>query len=664
MAKKKLKSELIQESDLTENLKLKKATHISSTNAFSINNFSLQAVIIAVLGLIFYFNTFSHEYAHDDGIVIVKNEYVYSGFEGIPKILSKDAYDSYYTRLNAQNQLSGGRYRPLSIVTFAIEQQLFGSNKIDINNIAATYGVIGPEDANIVHVMHIRHVVNVLLYMLSVVVLLYFLRTIVFPDAPIIAFLAALLFTIHPLHTEVVANAKSRDEIMSLLFICLTFIYAYRYKTDNKILTLLISLLCFFLALLSKEYAVTVLVLLPLMLYLFKGYSIPKSLQAVLPFLLVFIGYMMIRMSIVSMNGEGDDNEILNNPYAFVTTGSQKIATEIATMLNYIKLLIFPHPLSADYSYNQIPYKDFTNPIVWLSILMHLGLIVWGIILFKKRHVLCFAVAFYLLHLALVCNLIFNIGATMGERLIYHSSVGFTIIVAYLLYKGYEKIKPASVATGSLAVFVSIIVVLSGFKTITRNADWKNDHTLFLKDVQTAPNSVLTNADAGACYIGMSDLPENKNKRTDLLNKAIVHLDKAIALHPKFTTGYLNRGVAYYGLGDIDKAKNDWQLLKQYFPSYPTLPYLDSLLGAYYLKNGWEQYGKIGKFDSAVLEFKKGLEVEPSNVDLWYNMGGAYYTMNQYDKAMEAWQKALQLKPDRADIQNAYGSLKAMIGNK
>src|ERR1041384_3330370 len=80
---------------------------------WSLYDFKLQAVIVALLAVIFYFNSFFNENAHDDGIVIVKNEYVQEGFAGIPDILTKDAYDSYYRQLNTTNQLQGGRYRPL-----------------------------------------------------------------------------------------------------------------------------------------------------------------------------------------------------------------------------------------------------------------------------------------------------------------------------------------------------------------------------------------------------------------------------------------------------------------------------------------------------------------------------------------------------------------------
>ncbi|MCE9537844.1 MAG: hypothetical protein K8R85_01320 [Bacteroidetes bacterium] len=167
-------------------------------------SFKIQALILVVLGFILYSNSFTNEYALDDGIVIQKNDYVQRGIRGIPKILSTDAYDSFYRQMHAKQQLSGGRYRPLSVVTFAIEQELFGSKEKEKP----------AEDA-----AFIRHVLNVVFYIISILVLLYFLRNFIFKENPLIAFIACLIFLIHPIHTEVVANVKSRDEILSFLFI-------------------------------------------------------------------------------------------------------------------------------------------------------------------------------------------------------------------------------------------------------------------------------------------------------------------------------------------------------------------------------------------------------------------------------------------------------------
>src|SRR5204863_2298118 len=118
-----------------------------------------QCLVLAGLGLILYANTFTNLYAFDDGIVIQKNQSVQEGLAGIPKIFASDVYASFYAQMGVEQQLSGGRYRPLSIATFALEQQLFGSKK-------------SVKPAN--DIAMVRHIVNVALYILSIVLLLYF----------------------------------------------------------------------------------------------------------------------------------------------------------------------------------------------------------------------------------------------------------------------------------------------------------------------------------------------------------------------------------------------------------------------------------------------------------------------------------------------------------
>ncbi len=624
-----------------------------------------QAIIVSIVAFVFYFNSFFNEYAHDDGIVIVKNEYVQEGFAGIPKILTRDAYDSYYRQLNTTNQLHGGRYRPLSIVTFAIEQQFFGpvpEDQIDSvmkQNVA--YGMRGPQEQKLVNDMHVRHIINVLWYMLCVVALLYLLRYIVFKSNPMMAFVAAILFTIHPIHTEVVANVKSRDEIMSLLFMCLTFIFAFKYEEGKKIKMLIAALVSYFLAFLSKEYAITLVVLLPLSLYIFNKSSIQQSIKAFLPFVGVIVVYMLLRHNTSVEASSGSDNEVLNNPYLFATP-MEKIATEIATSLNYLKLLIFPHPLSADYSYDSIPYKDFSNPLVWLSTIVHGGMVAAMFMLFPRRQkdslatdlrgVLCFAIAFYLLHLALVCNIFFDIGATMGERLIYHSSVGFAIAVGYFLSTVANKMKDQAVAQKALAGIMVVIILLAGYTTIARNADWKNDNTLFSADIKTVPNSVLVCANVGAADITLADYAKDSTEKNAYLDTAIVLLNHALSIHHKFVAAYLNRGIAYYKLGKIDEAKANMDSVKFLYPSYPTLPEMYKLIGDYYSKEGWDKYGQYGKYPEAEAEFKKGLAIDPANADLWYNLGGAYFSNKQFPEAVGAFQQALKIKPDYVQARN------------
>ena len=607
---------------------------------FSILNFRTQAIILAIIGFLFYCNTFSHESAFDDRMAITDNEYVQRGFAGIPDILTKDAYQSYLDHKNGSNQLAGGRYRPLSLISFAIEQQFMGTAGDNEDNTT--------KEARLASEMHARHVVNVLLYMLSSVVLLYFLQTIVFPDKPIIAFVAALIFTIHPIHTEVVANVKSRDEILSVLFICLTFIKAFRYKETLKIRDLVLASVFFFMALLSKEYAVTLLLLLPLSFYYFKNEPFGYSIKTALPYLIPVGIYLLLRFNAVTTAEAGAEQNVMNNPYLYATTG-QRLASEILVLLDYLELLIYPNTLVSDYSYNQIPYSNFSNLVVWLSIAVHCSLAILMFIFIRKRHVLGFAIAFYLINLVIVSNFLFSIGAPMGERLIYHSSIGFAMAAGYLVYTGFGQFKsPAKIKFGLRGIMV-ILVIASAFKTVDRNKDWRNDTTLFLADVIKSPNSVLVNNNAAAACMSNAKLnAKDIPVRNEWFERAINYFDKALTIYPKYTQARMNRGLCYFNMGKPDMALPDWVSVRKENPDQQNLSKYLEVAGKYFFSQGMK-YRSVNKIDSAILAFRMSTEATPKSMEPWYQLGNAFFESGNYCGAKEALQKALQIAPNNSD---------------
>jgi tetratricopeptide (TPR) repeat protein len=616
------------------------ATFPASANSFfSFTSFNFQAIMLAFLGLLFYANTFTHESAFDDRMAITGNEYVQRGISGIPDILTHDAYQSYLEQRGGGNQLSGGRYRPLSLITFAIEQQVLGVNDETVVSSDAREELAAQQ-------MHTRHVMNVLLYILSVIALFYLFKQVIFPSQPLPAFIGAMLFLIHPVHTEVVANVKSRDEILSVLFIALTFINVFQYQVANRTKNLVLACLFFFLALLSKEYAVTLIVLLPLSIYIVLGRSVNASVRSVLPFLVPLGLYLLMRFAATSGPAEGAEQNVMNNPYLYATV-SQKVATELLVLLYYIKLLFFPYPLVADYSYSQIAYTDFSNPLVWCSLVLHLAIIVAAIWLIRRRHILGFAFAIYMLNLLLISNLFFSIGAPMGERLIYHSSIGFAITIAYMLNAVAARMKPSPISRGALATLLVAVAVLSGFKTISRNKDWKNDSTLFLKDVHTVPNSALVNNNAAAACMAVAKKEKaNKVTRDKWFQQAIAYLDKVIAIDPNHINARSNRGLCYFNMGYPDKALPDWVLVRKAEPADPRVNQYLSILAKYYFNQGLH-YGMLaGKQDSAIVAFQKGTMINPGDAFMWHNLSIASYLHGSLNEAKMAAGKALALAPN------------------
>ena len=602
-------------------------------------SFKAQALILVIIGFVFYANSFSNEYALDDGIVIQNNDYVQDGFRGIPKILSTDAYESFYRHMGAKQQLSGGRYRPLSVVTFAIEQQIFGSN-----------AEVKPLD----DAAFIRHFMNVVYYIMSVVFLLSFLRNYIFKENQLAAFVTCLIFLVHPMHTEVIANAKSRDEILSFLFIILTFISVFKYREKKTIGHLLFGLLFYFLALLSKEYGITLLILIPMLLFIVLKETFVRSILATLPFVFIAVVYLLIRYNIVGAGAKFENPDVLNNPYLYASK-PEKLATKIDVLLRYMKLLFYPSPLSSDYSYSTIPFANFSSSAVWGSIILHLSLVAAAIVLFFRRNILSFAITFYLLHLFLISNLIFNVGATMGERMVYHSSFGFAIVIAFFTTWMLQKITSSQTKKTVGLLLGCLLVLWCGAKTISRNAEWKNDQTLFIADAQTVPNSALVNGNAGKAYIDLSEKPENKSQETELIKKGIYHLSRSVSIHDKYVNGYLNLGVAYFKLKEYDKAKLNWNKAKEIYPNNPFIKRNFELLGATYFNEGMTIGSK--NIPEAITWLEKAVDIDSANVEYWYNLGGASFTNKDYEKARMAWAKTLKLKPDHVQAQQGMAAL-------
>ena len=771
-------------------------------------------ITIGIVGFVFYITSINGEYALDDGIIIHQNDHVIKGVRGIKDIMTRDAYESFYRRMCATDQLAGGRYRPLSVVSFAIEQQFMGpyrtglymkvedSNKngvldkdmvnyisacgrpetnyeyndfVDLNN----DGVAQPnecnacwdtnknfkndweEDLNVdgifnevdcqVYRADVRHFNNIWTFALGCMFLYLVFSRYFFRTNQDLAFLAALLFTMHPIHSEAIANVKSRDEIFSLIFISLTFLYSFKYVENKRGIDLFWASIMFLLALLSKEYAVTLLILVPvaiytfsendfeiktffktnefkqtlyvglafvfcafMMLYLKRNFDMHAAPGAkpiksfwLFPFLYILIGifmmgsnkknnfhklmswfyfvmlfYLAMRLVAVKLKPGVPDTEILNNPY-LLANGEERFATKGYVLLKYLILQIFPHPLSSDYSYNTIQYRHFTSWDFLLSIAVHVGMVIAAIYYTLKKHILGFALLTYIIFALMIGNVLMDIGATMGERLIFHSSIGFCIAVAYLLIKGMDKLSAVNFnfRKAALISIVAVITFLFGCKTWERNWDWKNDVTLFLKDVRTMPHSVLVLGNAGARWVDLADTKEvtginvpgqdstrfndyngtlritdeemkagkYKTRREAALYKGIGFLTHAVELHPRYVNGYLNLGLAHF------KLKNDFEALyfwKNAEKLYPNNPYLRNYYQVFAndLKTRGAMAFNRGRMDSAAIAYNKWVILSPGDYEGWYNLGGAYFNQQKYALAKKCWDRALQLNPNYADV--------------
>ena len=409
-------------------------------------------------------------------------------------------------------------------MTFAVEHQFFGSNS------------------------SISHIINVFLYGLGGFISFITLRRLFQESSSSmksflsLAFLSSILFILHPIHTEAVANIKGRDEIMSFLFSMLSLLFALKYIDVKKAKYLWLMVLVFFLGILSKENTITFLAVIPFGLVLFRKKTKKGAVQVGLYLFMTTVLYLIMRYIIMGyLLNDIDSTDIMNNPF-FGMQGSEKLATIFYTLLIYLKLNVFPHPLTHDYYPYHIPIMNFGKILVWISIILHLIMAGSSLYLWKKNKKIAFAIGLYLAAMSIVSNLVVPVGTFMNERFAFTASLGACIlIVMFLAYID----KKFNLSSKFLMILIGLIALGFGYKTIDRVPAWENALTLNSEAIKVSKNSARANSFMSTALFNTYKNSNNREEKLRLLIEAQPYAKKAIELIPNYSNGNLMRaGIA------------------------------------------------------------------------------------------------------------------------
>jgi len=589
---------------------------IKRSELFPFMNYTCEFLFLLIISIALYANTFWNGFVLDDAMSVTNNKFVQQGILGVGKIFSTD---SLFGFVGYVNDLQGGRYRPLSLLVFAFEKQFWGNNP------------------------HYFHLVNIILWVLTTLVIFNFLRKYIFKDKTDIAFITSLLFIIHPIHTEVVANIKSLDEILSLLFLMssVTLLFNYLTNKSRNIFLLITSLLLYFIALFSKEYGLTFLFIIPLMIHFFTVIDIKRNLKLIIPFASLFIAYFLIRYSIVGLNNTVS-NLLQNNPFLYATPIT-KLATIMFCLLKYIALLVFPHPLSYDYTYNQIPIVGFGNPFVILSLIIYIGMFVYAVLRLKSKDILAFGILFFMVSIFITSNILIEIGALMGERFLFQPSLGFSIIAGYLIYLGLSKLKRQYRTIGA-ALIIGLLMILGGYKTIARNAEWKSEYHLYTKDVLSVPNSAIANNNAGVAIINYTDSCKTATHKTENYLLAISYCRKSNKIQRDFFDGYVNAAFGLIRLGRYDEAADELEKLKKLNPNFYKLGNINTYLVNLFSDIAHKDADK-GNLNLAIHHMEKAMTLDSTFIGTYNNLGILYCMTKQFPKAIHIYETGLKANP-------------------
>jgi protein O-mannosyl-transferase len=507
---------------------------------FSFRQHRLPILVISILAIGLYLQSTGFDYALDDKMVIVDNKFTQKGLEGIADIFRFESFTGYF---GGQTELlEGGRYRPLSIATFAVEKEFFGSNS------------------------GISHLINMLLYAFSGL-LLYRVLYFMFPGEKnkwffSVPFIASIIFIAHPLHVEVVANIKGRDEILALIGELATIYFSFKWLSQKKTKFLLFSFLAFMAAILSKEGAITFLAVVPLTIHFFSKATAVEKFRLSIPVIVGTILYLIIRVNAIGYLVDGKEvTDLMNNPFYGLDTG-EKTATIAYTLLMYLKLLVYPHPLTHDYYPYHIPVMSWGSWQSILSLLIHAGLVLVIIKGWKRKTVWAYAAGFYLITISIVSNVLVSVGIFMNERFVYHASIGFCIAFAWLLSR--LRVHPRIPRSVPAILFVFFVLAFS-IRTLVRLPDWKNDTTLDKAAIKFSPNSARANCFYGIAiwqnvYLGIPQ--QDSMRRLAVLDSMSPYFEKSTRILPTYGAALTMRAAV---AGEYHKLNRDYDKLLKVF---------------------------------------------------------------------------------------------------
>jgi protein O-mannosyl-transferase len=563
-------------------------------------------LVLAGLAFLLYANTIPHQYALDDAVVITRNSYTKSGLAGIPKLLFQDSIAGFLQERETFH-VPGGRYRPLSLISFAVEYQLFGLNP------------------------QLSHAINALLYA-GTAILIFAMFASLFANstsAPwwrCIPFLTALIFVAHPLHTDVVANIKGRDEILALAAGLGTVLLALQRRHAALVG------LCFFAALLSKESAITFLAVVPLAM-LCRGDDRAAIPRVMLPLAIAAVTFLVLRHIAIG-DARPAPPELMNNPFLHAS-GGERLGSTFLTWAIYLRLLLFPHPLTADYYPYHVPLVGLGHPGAWLGLILALVVIICGVRNWKRSPRASFALLYITATFSIVSNLFFNLGAFMAERFFYAPSLGFCLLVAMLIARQTKQVAQIAIIA---------VVVLGSLKTLSRNTDWKNDLSLFAADSQTSANSAFSHFSYGVRLSQRAEPGDFELART--------HLERAVEIHPEHSTAWQFLGSARYELGDKVGAIAAMQYLLTLNPK---------TFHAHINLGLW----KLPDYAQAIPHLRTAHNLRPDDRDANFHLGLALLQQGNADgSALPYLESAVRIDPSFVDGHRRLGAAHFMAGDQ
>ncbi len=375
--------------------------------------------------------------------------------------------------------------------------------------------------------------------------------------------------------------------------------------------------------------------------------NVPKSVLISILSIVIIAGIVLLVTYLIPKQFLPETNAPVfkwQNPvFEKTSTFWDKLAIALYSLIYYLKLLFIPYPLRFYYGYKMIPEVSIYNPIVLLSVAVHIYLLYVAFKEFNKRSFLSFGILFYFIAIFPFANTFFPLTGVIAERMLFVPSIGFAIAMVDIVFR-ISKINMnvlLSKSKRNTAILLLGLIILPNFLiTLNRNKDWKDRKTLFEHDLKYLENSakantLYANLIIAEVYEGIKkNIPIDNFKNQ--INLSVKHYNRSIEIdstysNPWHNLGYLNMLVF-----------KNYKLAEEQFSNCLKN---DTTLAPAYLNRGICNY-YLGNFKQSIKDLKdyltKNNNYKNKEKDKAYVfMGKSYFELGDTAKARQYYIKAL-----------------------
>lgn len=530
--------------------------------------FNFIYLYIFLFTFLLYGCTAFFDFGLDDNYIINQMSFSDNSFNGLLSVF--------------KNWYASGDYRPIAVLSFWIERAMFG-------------GIF----SNIAHLINVFIFAMLLMGIYKLIVLSRMLED--EQKLKQLAILCVMFFLVHPNHVSVVANIKSRDNLLSMLFGLLSTIQFLKGYDKKQWYRFIFSILFLLFATLCKLDSYSFIFLPILILFFFRDINYKKVILFFIVSILLYNILLGIRDIMITNFLDINNSSIVSvdfseNPLVSQFTLPNRISMLCITLLYYVKFLIVPFGYYFYFGYNQIPLNTVVHPLNLLAVVLFLLIVSTSIYYYKKNRIYLFSVIFFLIAIAYASNFFMPVAGIVMDRYDFIASFAFCLCIASIIVDLHNNI---AVQLFRNRWIVILLIVWSGF-SLYRITAWRDTFTLMSRDIKYLDNSVNAQRMLGVTYIKMAN---KKNSTPQQVNDYYIlaekYIDMSLLVSDKSTMSWEAKGLCELHNKDYKAALEKFRKCIQLDSTYYS--------GINYMGVA---FGELNNFDSAYYYYNYVMEKE------------------------------------------------------